>query len=180
MLISHNQWVRDDLFTGEWENLFFLRNEREVRLRCRVYKVEGETYISGADWDYKLDDQDRNHLRGVGVPMRFYRQEPIRGTTVMNDPLQPRAPRPATTTVARAKTPKRKTEPTPKAVECSFLWGSGISDFIVNSMEGHPDYRVELTDGNNIVVFRRKGDQRLNLAQVLAFKRKLERTRNAA
>jgi hypothetical protein len=171
MLISHNQWVRDDLFTGEWENLFFLRNEREVRLRCRVYKVEGETYISGADWDYKLDDQDRNHLRGMGVPMRFYRQQPVCRTTVMRDPLKPKTPTPA---VATAEIPKRKTEPRPKAVECSFLWGSDIGDFIIDSMDGHPDYRVEFTGADTIAVFSRKGNQRLNLGQVLEFKRELE------
>lgn len=174
MLVSQNERIPDEQFTGEWENRFFLRNGREVKLRCRLHKSEQETYLSAADWGYKLDDQDRAFLLRAGIPQRFYRVEPVCRTTLATP-----VPRTPTTTAAPSNTaskprtaaPRKRNKP---GAGRSFPWDSPVAEFVVYEMDGRPEFRVETTSCG-VKVFATKDNRRLSKQQVLDFREQLER-----
>ena len=159
MRVVHIQHLPEGQFTGEWENRFFLRGGSEVRLHCRLHKADQETYISRCDWDHKLGDQDRAFLLRAGVPERFYEEEPVARTTVVKSVIE-----------------RKPVEP-PKSgpVESQFLWESDIAEFIITSMDGHPDYRVEDL-GAGLAVYRVEDERRLGLREIEAFRHTLRKS----
>lgn len=168
-VIRHEE-LPEGQFGGEWQNTFWVACGLERRLRCRKHHDEGETYISWTDWNRELSDQDRAFLKRAGVPQRFYEDRPECRTTLVRSTAQPRATAPAPQ--VKPPVPKRE-EPMSGEVECSFAWGSELGDFIVLEMEGHPDYRVELTGRDTIAVFRRSDGKQLGSAEVMKFRTKL-------
>ena len=173
MLISTQQKVRTERFSGEWMNTFFAGGE-EVRLHCRFDKDEQETYVSQRDWE-SLSVPARQQLLKVGVPFRFYRDE-------VGAPSTAKVPTPATPvamaavvaakpTVSAKSGKVRRASKTPRYGR-PYSWDGELTAFIVAELSGNSDYEV-IEKKTGVVLRERSSGRHITRAEVLALRSRM-------
>ena len=164
--------LRDQDFTEERHNTFFLSELQEVKLRTRENTTQHRTYVSEQDY-FRLSPKQQAAYGANGLnPKLFY----CAGKGVAHAPTTRAAK------AAKAATKKARRHYSGSRVGIGgrpFSWESEVGEFIVMELSSHSDYLVKQT-GSGVQAYERRTNRRMDKDSLLALRSKFELERGDA
>jgi len=158
--------LRDQDFTEERHNTFFLSELQEVKLRTRENTTQHRTYVSEQDY-VRLSPKQQAAYGANGLnPKLFY----CAGEGVAHAPTTRAAK------AAKAATKKARRHYSGSRVGIGgrpFSWESEVGEFIVMELSSHSDYLVKQT-GSGVQAYERRTNRRMDKDSLLALRSKFE------
>jgi len=164
--------LRDQDFSEERHNTFFLSELQEVKLRTRENTTQHRTYVSEQDY-VRLSPKQQAAYGANGLnPKLFY----CAGEGVAHAPTTRAAK------AAKAATKKVRRHCSGSRVGNAgrpFSWESDVGEFIVMELSSHSDYVVKQMD-SGVQAYDRRTNRRMDKDSLLALRSKFELERGDA